>query len=72
MRTTPIRDASIRLGQFLKLSGLIDGGGEAKVVIEGGRVEVNGTVERRRGHHLQIGDVVALDGESVQVTGSEG
>lgn len=72
MKTTSIRDESIRLGQFLKLSGLIDGGGEAKLVIENGRVEVNGVVERRRGHHLRIGDVVALDGESVEVARRDG
>lgn len=62
MTDVPIRDESIRLGQFLKLAGLIDSGSDAKAVIADGRVTVNGTVEVRRGRQLRDGDVVALDG----------
>ncbi len=45
----PIRDESIRLGQFLKLANLIESGAEAKEVIADGLVSVNGEVEVRRG-----------------------
>lgn len=62
-----IRDASIRLGQFLKLSGLIDSGADAKSVIAEGLVTVNGDVERRRGRQLHPTDVVVFDGRSARV-----
>ncbi|MFY1621491.1 RNA-binding S4 domain-containing protein [Micromonospora sp. WMMD736] len=62
-----IRDASIRLGQFLKLAGLIDSGADAKAVIAEGRVTVNGEVEYRRGRQLRVGDVVEHDGHGARV-----
>lgn len=67
MRDETIRDESIRLGQFLKLAGLIEIGGDAKAVLGDERVRVNGAVEVRRGRQLQTGDVVALDGDEVRV-----
>lgn len=63
----PIRDASIRLGQFLKLAGLIDSGADAKSVIADGLVTVNGEVERRRGRQLEPADVVVLSGRGARV-----
>lgn len=57
----------IRLGQFLKFSGLLDSGGDAKSVISDGDVRVNGREELRRGRQLVDGDVVALGGRSVRV-----
>ncbi|WP_415971909.1 RNA-binding S4 domain-containing protein [Rhodococcus sp. 077-4] len=58
----PIRDESIRLGQFLKLANLIESGAEAKGVIADGLVSVNGDVDLRRGRQLQHGDVVSVQG----------
>lgn len=52
---------SIRLGQFLKLAGLADDGALARELVLEGDVTVNGTVELRRGHHLQDGDLVEVD-----------
>jgi len=63
----PIRDDSIRLGQLLKLASLIEVGGDAKVVLADGLVQVNGEVEIRRGRQLRDGDVVELGGQSVRV-----
>ena len=63
----PIRDASIRLGQFLKLAGLIDSGADAKSVIADGLVDVNGEIETRRGRQLRPGDVVVFGGRSARV-----
>lgn len=63
----PIRDESIRLGQFLKLASLIESGAEAKEVIADGLVSVNGEVDIRRGRQLQIGDVVEIGGMSARV-----
>jgi ribosome-associated protein len=62
-----ISDAAIRLGQFLKLAGLIESGADAKSVITDGLVTVNGEVERRRGRQLRAADVVAFDGRGARV-----
>jgi ribosome-associated protein len=69
-RPVPIRDASIRLGQLLKLADLVEDGGEAKEVLLRGLVLVNGEVETRRGRQLVPGDTVSLGGQSVAVVGS--
>lgn len=67
MREVSIRDDTIRLGQALKLAGLVGSGGEARAPIEEGRVRVNGEVETRRGRQLRRGDVVALGGDTVRI-----
>jgi len=72
MTNEPIDDVSIggdviRLGQFLKYSGLLDSGGEAKEVIIDGYVSVNGDEERRRGRQLRDGDLVTFEGRTVRV-----
>lgn len=69
MDDVPIRDESIRLGQLLKLASLIEVGGDAKVVLADGLVQVNGEVETRRGRQVRHGDVVELGGQSVRVVG---
>jgi len=63
----PIRDESIRLGQFLKLANLVETGAEAKPAIQQGLVRVNGEVETRRGRQLRRGDLVELGGLSARV-----
>lgn len=60
-------DEVTRLGQFLKLMDLVESGGEAKMRIANGDVQVNGEVELRRGRQLQVGDVVTIDGKSYRV-----
>ena len=52
--------SGITLGQALKASNLVGSGGEAKGLIQGGEVRVNGEVETRRGRKLQRGDVVEV------------
>ncbi len=68
VNAVPIRDETIRLGQFLKLAGLIDSGADAKAVIADGLVVVNDTVERRRGRQLRAGDTVEYDGRRARVS----
>ena len=67
----PIRDESIRLGQFLKLANLVESGAEAKPLIASGLVRVNGEVEVRRGRQLREGDVVELAGATARVAGGD-
>jgi len=70
MRDVPIREGTIRLGQLLKLAGLVDQGADAKMLIADGQVQVNGEVETRRGRQLVVGDGVSFGGETVRVTAS--
>jgi len=67
VRDESIRDDVIRLGQFLKLAGLIDSGAEAKPLIAAGEVQVNAEVETRRGRQLHRGDVVTVGDDDVRV-----
>jgi len=55
------------LDQFLKLCGLVSTGGQAKLLIQGGEVMVNGQVETRRRKKLSLEDVVELGGERAAV-----
>ena len=57
METIQIRDAFIKLGQAMKLAGLVDSGVDAKLVIQDGQVRVNGEIEYQRGKKLHPGDV---------------
>jgi ribosome-associated protein len=62
-----IRDGDIRLGQFLKLAGLVDSGAAVKPLLAYGQVRVNRETESRRGRQLKVGDVVTVEGRSVAV-----
>lgn len=64
-----IRDEAIKLGQAMKLAGLVNEGTEAKFVIQRGEVSVNGEIETRRGRKLQHGDRFSWQGEVVEVIG---
>ncbi|WP_019508245.1 RNA-binding S4 domain-containing protein [Pleurocapsa sp. PCC 7319] len=59
--------AYIKLDQFLKLQGITQTGGEAKIIIREGQVEVNGKEEIRRGRKLVTGDRVAVAGKTHRV-----
>lgn len=56
-------EETIKLEQFLKLAQIVATGGQAKMIIQGGHVRVNGQVEMRRGRQLRPGDRVEVDGE---------
>ena len=62
METIKIKDDFIKLGQALKLAGLVESGVDAKVEIQEGFVKVNGKVEVQRGKKIRIGDVIEYDG----------
>lgn len=67
----PVRDLEVRdglrLGQLLKLAGVAETGADAKALLAGGEVEVNGEVDQRRGRQLADGDVVIARGQAVRV-----
>lgn len=53
---------TITVGAALKWAGVVSTGGEAKALIAGRRVLVNGALEQRRGRRLTAGDLVAVQG----------
>ena len=66
-REIPIRGEMIRLGQLLKLAGLIDAGGEAAAYLASHPVVVNGEPETRRGRQLHRGDEVRAGEETLRI-----
>ena len=64
-----LKDEFIKLGQALKLAGLVEDGVEAKYAILDGLVTVNGETEMRRGRKLYDKDVVSYNGEIIHIIG---
>jgi ribosome-associated protein len=64
----PIRGQMIRLGQLLKLSGVIDTGAGVKAFLATEPVFVNGEAEARRGRQLHPGDIVRVGAAELRVT----
>ena len=67
MEPISITTEYIRLDSLLKLTGAGDTGGQATVLIQVGRVQVNGETCSMRGKKLFPGDTVSLLGRSYQV-----
>lgn len=67
METIKIRDDFIKLGQALKLAGLVESGVDAKMEIQEGFVRVNGEVEVQRGKKIRPGDVIEYNGQKIKV-----
>ncbi len=63
IQQVPISDGAIRLGQLLKLSGVVPDGAMARMVVENGEVTVDGAVVTRRGSQIRPGMVVTYQGE---------
>lgn len=66
MEQISITTEFIRLDSFLKLTGMVDTGGQAKMMIQDGQVKVNGEVCPMRGKKLYPGDQVSLLGKEFQ------
>ncbi len=64
----PITTEFIKLEAFLKFSGAVETGGEAKNRIQNGEVMVDGEVCTMRGRKLTPGMEVSLDGSVYKVT----
>lgn len=71
MDPVPIRGDMIRLGQLLKLAGVIDSGAEVKPFLASEPVWVNGELETRRGRQLHAGDVVRIGDRELHVIASD-
>ncbi len=67
MEILKIRDDFIKLGQALKLAGLVESGVDAKFAVQDGLVKVNGKVEIQRGKKLVDGDIVEFEGNTIRI-----
>lgn len=67
METIKLRDDHIKLGQALKLAGLVQNGVDAKFAVTDGLVKVNGKKELQRGKKLYPGDVFEYEGNQVKI-----
>lgn len=63
-----IRGEMIRLGQLLKLAGVVDSGSEVKAFLASEPVCVNGEREARRGRQLHPGDTVRVGEHELRVS----
>ena len=63
----PIRGETIRLGQLLKLAGIVGGGGEVRRFLAEASVLVNGEPEARRGRQLHPGDTVRVNDAELRI-----
>ena len=67
MEKVRIHTEFIKLDALLKFAGLCETGGEAKELVQGGAVKVNGEVCTMRGKKCRAGAVIELDGQSVEI-----
>ena len=67
MKTVTINKEPAELFKILKFEGLVSTGGEAKLYIGDGQVQVNGTVETQRRKKIVHGDVIEFRGEQLQI-----
>jgi ribosome-associated protein len=63
-----IRGEMIRLGQLLKLAGVVESGSEVKAFLAAERVLVNDEPEARRGRQLHPGDRVRVGDHDLRVS----
>jgi len=55
--------------QLLKVKDIAQSGGHAKLIVEEGAVNVNGEQEFRKRKKLRPGDIVQLEGITIEITG---
>lgn len=67
METINLKEDFIKLGQALKVAGLVESGVDAKYVIQDGKVKVNDEIDLRRGRKLYDGDIFEFKGHKVKV-----
>lgn len=66
-----LKDDFIKLGQLLKAADLVGSGAEAKLVINDGRVKVNGETCLMRGKKIYGGDVVSFEGKEIKAAAAD-
>ena len=72
LHMTPQKENFVRLAAAVKFAGFAETGGEAKLIIQDGKVTVNGEVCTQRGKKLQSGAVIRFYAKEVEVLIDDG
>lgn len=64
-QTFKIKGEFIELIQLLKVLGIAETGGHAKIIVDDGLVKLNGETELRKRAKLRVGDKIEVDGEII-------
>lgn len=67
MREIEIKNLPIELAKFLKYAGLAESGGQAKQLILGGDVQVNGSIVAQKSLKIHDGDEITVAGKSIRI-----
>ena len=67
VQDVPIVTEFIKLQDAMKLSNLVESGGEAKLLIQEGQVFLNGEVCTQRGRKLRPGDSFTFEGITCRI-----
>ena len=67
MRVVEISKQPVELFKILKFEGLVSSGGEAKLVIADGMVQVNGEVETRKRKKIVSGDTIEFGQDIIRI-----
>jgi len=68
MKEIKIKTDTIQLDQFLKWADIVSSGGEAKILIKEGHIQVNNVPEQRRSRKLTTGDEIKVNKEVYRIT----
>ena len=60
MKKIEINTETIKLDQFLKWANIVETGGKAKILIQAGKIKVNGEIEKKRSFKLKSGDIITI------------
>jgi len=71
MRVVEISHEPVELYKILKFEGMAATGGEAKLVISEGLVQVNGKIETRKRKKIFTGDIIEFEQETIRIQLSE-
>ncbi len=62
MQKVKIETEFIKLDQILKLAGVVQTGGQGKIMISDGNISVNKEVCTKRGKKLRKDDIIEIEG----------
>lgn len=62
MEKITIHTENIQLDQLLKWAGIVESGGQVKLMLEDELINVNGNIETARRRRLHEGDIVEIEG----------
>ena len=60
MKEIKINTEIIKLDQFLKFAGIVQTGGQSKIIIKDGLVIVNNEIVKERGKKIKKGDIIEI------------